>query len=310
VYRPPPRRDVALESRRFEKNPLLPLPRSGRARFLSEQHLARIARHVRERCLHAPRVLVPWRRVEQVVPNQLSVAREQRRECRIDVAGHAAHHAAGDEIPVEKVSLHATNEIIRQRFDLLRSALAGDRLHVGGGAPGHRVEKSQRVALRRSPGDLAGGENRRGVGHVGERIVVGGERRAGGRAADASRIERVHVLRVIAEVARVIREVEYLRAFDEKRPLLREERLECRQVQHGRIDFDLSEVRIQRCVECEVRREPVLEVEARAHGRPSMSIERIVRFAADRRRLGDDVREQLEVRRGRRNVETEQMPVP
>ena len=45
-----------------------------------------------------------------------------------------------------------------------------------------------------------------------------------------------------------------------ERPPLLEERLERREIQHGRIGFDLTEVGIDRCAQREIRREAVLEV--------------------------------------------------
>ena len=59
-------------------------------------------------------------------------------------------------------------------------------------------------------------------------------------------------------------DVEQLRALEKERPLLREARLERRQVDLGGIGFDLAEVRIDRGLEREVRTKTHLDVGADA----------------------------------------------
>ena len=58
----------------------------------------------------------------------------------------------------------------------------------------------------RAPGYLGRAKNRRCIGHLGASVMVQRQRCARRRPADASRIKRIHVLRVVAEVACVIRE--------------------------------------------------------------------------------------------------------
>ena len=56
--------------------------------------------------------------------------------------------------------------------------------------------------------------------------------------------------------------VEDFRAFDEESPLLVEERLVRRQIDHGRIDFGLTEIRVDGGVEHEAARHRRFDVEA------------------------------------------------
>src|SRR5678815_285957 len=56
---------------------------------------------------------------------------------------------------------------------------------------------------------------------------------------------------------------EQLRAFNKERSLFREKGFECAKVNDGRIDFNLAKIRIDGCIEKNVRTQRVLEVESR-----------------------------------------------
>src|SRR5690606_19775107 len=95
-------------------------------------------------------------------------------------------------------------------------------------------------------------------------------------------------------------EVEDVAALDEERALLVELRLERREVDDRGVDLDLAEVRIERRVQRQVRREPVLEVEperGEVVGAVAVRVgERRAVVAGSGRVLGarDAVRQQLE----------------
>ena len=61
-------------------------------------------------------------------------------------------------------------------------------------------------------------------------------------------------------------ELEDARSFEEKRPLLREECLDCRKVDHRGIDFDLPEIGVYRPCERECRAKSDAEVGAERSG--------------------------------------------
>ena len=97
-----------------------------RARLLAQRDLARVAatrssaRRSRGRCTCGR-----FHVAEQVVAVHLGVARQPRRERRVDVARDAAQDAADHDVAVHEVALDAAHEIVRQRLHFLRAAHAG-----------------------------------------------------------------------------------------------------------------------------------------------------------------------------------------
>ena len=115
-----------------------------------------------------------------------------------------------------------------------------------------RVQYTNGVSVVRAPGELGRAEDRRrsrDIGELGIVVDVAAELR---RTPDTSRVENAQARDVAAEVATEAAEIERAGAGDEERPLLREERLERREIHNRRIGFDLTEVGINRRVEREV----------------------------------------------------------
>src|SRR6185503_19939810 len=72
--------------------------------------------------------------------------------------------------------------------------------------------------------------------------------------SNPARIEELHRIRI---------ELEDSCTLEEKRTTLFEERFERSEIENCWISFDLAEVRIDRCIECQVRRQAVLEIGAK-----------------------------------------------
>ena len=158
--------------------------------------------------------------------------------------------------------------------------IAADRAVAAAKILRHARDGEVRRAARRScrPGSTRAASPRRArrtSGRCGNRpssfaaprIVVGCERngvavraRELRRAADAAAV--VKPLAAAVHLAAVDVEAEQSAAGDEERPPLVEERLVRREVEHRRIGFDLPEVRVDRRVEREVRRDAILEIAA------------------------------------------------
>src|SRR5205807_4684090 len=84
-------------------------------------------------------------------------------------------------------------------------------------------------------------------------------------------------------------EAEDVQSFDEERPLLGIERLELREVDYGRIDFHLAEVRIDRAGERQAGCQAVLEIDARVAAHLVSADERIVSQSGAEVRPADSV---------------------
>ena len=142
-------------------------------------------------------------------------------------------------------------------------------------------------------GHLGRAEDGRPIGHV-EKARGGGP--SLGAPADAPAVKEVRVLP--AEHAIDVRpapaEIEDARAFDEEGPLLLVVGLFVADIDDGRVDLDLAEIRIDREVEGQVAAEAALEVEAAAHRG----------FASVAERVAGDGRAEHGPRQGeRRNLE-------
>ena len=77
----------------------------------------------------------------------------------------------------------------------------------------------------------------------------------------ASVEERVAVRRVLGAHSP---ERENIRAFDKERSPLGKEGFECREIHNRRVDFDLSEVRVECRIQSEITREAYLRIEAKS----------------------------------------------
>src|SRR5205807_1840136 len=85
------------------------------------------------------------------------------------------------------------------------------------------------------------------------------------RSADSPRVEEIETGGVTAEKAVEVAEIEGVAARDEERPLLLIVRLVRGQIDGRWIDFDLSEIGVDRGIEREARREQILYVRASGH---------------------------------------------
>src|SRR5437867_11079471 len=85
-------------------------------------------------------------------------------------------------------------------------------------------------------------------------VVIGMLRRTLRRSSDSSTIEVCWIAEIESPVTvRAARaEIKKVRAFDEERTFLIEKCLILSQVHHGGIDFNLTEVRIDSGIECQV----------------------------------------------------------
>ncbi len=181
------------------------------------------------------------------------------------------HEPGAREIPVdqrpdEAEALPARVEVALRAQD----AVGGPRLHhlggetpgghqVGLGPAGEGVQHPHVPGPRDLAGDLGRGVDAHAIRHA---DVVGGAGRALGRAPDAAGIEEVRAGEVEIHVVRgaAPTEAERVRALDEERPLLVEERFDVREIHHRRIHFHLAEVRVEGRVEGQVGTEAELEV--------------------------------------------------
>ncbi len=103
---------------------------------------------------------------------------------------------------------------------------------------------------------------------------------------------------------------EHVGALDEERPALGEEQLEPAEVDLGRVGLDLPEVRVHGRGQCEVTRQPVLEVGADARGRLGRAVERVGRVARCPLDACGHVGEDLELARGPEIAEVDERPEP
>jgi hypothetical protein len=179
---------------------------------------------------------------------------------RAQVAGLRRGGVAGLE-PVDRGAEDADRRVGTEVAAQPERGEVGQRLDqqlLGGGPAardhgvllrGQRVERCDRRAL----GDQAGQLERAPDPTVGQRLGdrgVAGEGRARRRRADPPAVEQ-------AEPGR-----EQIGALEEERPLLRQVGLGRRQVEHDLIGLDRAEIRVDRAVEGQRRREAELEIGA------------------------------------------------
>ena len=161
------------------------------------------------------------------------------------------------------------------------------------------------------PRQLGGAEDRRVLGHVGkldrDRKTTP-ERRNLRRAPNAPRGEHRETRHVRAEETTDPAQAEVARARDEERPLFVEEGLESREVDHGRIDFDLTKVRVDRCIERQVGRHAQGSVAADAAIERVRIEEGIGPVAGNVGRAADHVRHHFSAARRVPDHQTVQVP--
>jgi len=122
------------------------------------------------------------------------------------------------------------------------------------------VQHADCLAAGKAAGELRGAVDRRR--HGGARVAVIGELR---RPTDAPRVEQTLTRSAVVHGAAIHVEPKDPRALNEEWPPFLEECLEDAEVQHCWIRFDLPEIGVDRGIEREVRREPVLQVGAAGH---------------------------------------------
>src|SRR5215831_3020394 len=125
-----------------------------------------------------------------------------------------------------------------------------------------RIENAERETVRESADELRRSENRRRL--LRHRVAVGPGQFW--RATDATTVVQTFARAV--DVVAVHVEPEQAATRDKEWPALIEKRFVRREVQHGRIRFDLTEVRIDRRVDRQIRSEAILDVTAERHVRP------------------------------------------
>ncbi len=206
-----------------------------------------------------------------------------------------------------KVLRHATHEEVRERLDRIVDARAVETLHHRALAPRHRVERADRPPARSPARQLRSTKNRRVLGRVREcveRVAIRPQLRG---AADAARAEHRQARHGGAEEAAQPAEPEIAGTLDEERPPLVERGFEVGEIDDGRIDFHLSEVRIHGRVQREIRRQQDAGIHADAPIRSVRIVERIPRRTGDVRRTADDVWQQLSAARRARDHEPGEM---
>jgi hypothetical protein len=205
-----------------------------------------------------------------------------RRAPRIVVTIHRGHDAADGALTAAQVLTQPHDAVIRRRRD--RHAAHADLMTRDG------IQRPDREPARQAAGQLRGAED---GGECGRRRV-GIDAFQLGLAADAPRVDESLAGIAVVDRRAVDVELKLPGALHEERPLLAEERLEGREIEHAGVRFNLAEVGIDRRVELQVRSHTVLQVGAGGE----------LLLAADRRGLElrdvlrDDVRRRLEAARG------------
>ena len=174
------------------------------------------------------------------------VAAQRVRGKTVELAVHAGEHGSDACVSIAHLLRDASDEIVGPRLDGLtqRADLALRHcLHESDREPVLRAARE----LRRTDDRGARGE-KRGCRRVSDFR----------RAADAARVEQpVAASHVALQV-----EAKNARTFDEERALFPVKRFKGGEIEHGGIRFDLPEIRIDGCVEREVRRDAVLQIRA------------------------------------------------
>jgi hypothetical protein len=163
----------------------------------------------------------------------------------IEAPIHGCHEAAQDDVAASHVALAPGDEIVGERLDGLTDARSILCLDFRGFTARDRVEHSDAEAAGGAPGQFRGAKDLGVLGHV--RIGSGVERETCSLwwPADAARVEKSEPKAAI-NVAPWLAEVENITALDEEWPSLGKERLILTEIDDGRIDLDLAEIRVHR----------------------------------------------------------------
>ena len=232
------------------------------------QHPVRAAR------VRVPRVARRQQAVEVAVDRGQRHADDRLRDAEFLLqTHHAVGRRGGDDRPAER----RRRGVVGPRVLARRDRREGAQRHAGGEAPRH----------------LRGAKNR-GVLRAVHKIPAGVACRTG---ADAARVE---IARPVA--------AQQLAALREKRALLVEEHLECRQIDDRWIGLDLAEVGIHRAIECDVGTEAHFEIGAHAAAEIRAAIEGIgCRHIALQAAIGGGIGHQLEAARRLDPLNTNQL---
>src|SRR5690606_33800606 len=114
------------------------------------------------------------------------------------------------------------------------------------------VHQADGVTVRRASSDFRRAENGSGFRDVGEGPATPREVCTRRRATNTTRVKRLQRRHVAANKTTQSTVAENSRTGDKERSPFLEEHLERREVYNSRIDFDLTEVRIDGCVEREI----------------------------------------------------------
>ena len=159
---------------------------------------------------------------------------------------------------VPEVLLEPEHPVVGERLDGLRVFTPDTRGDRGGLFCRDRVQGPDGPSIRGLPGELPRSEDRGLI--VDFRVSAIGVGLTLRRTTHSPGVEER--LEGTVSVTHTDAEVEDARSLDEEGSSLREERLLGREVHLGGVGFHLPEVRIDGHVECEVRRNAVLEVQA------------------------------------------------
>src|SRR5690606_32217284 len=192
--------------------------------------------------------------VPAVEPDRVGRRAERRLERRlVEVAVRHRDHRADRALAIAHVAARTPDEVVRHRLH------GHGRVTVRGAvlrllARRYRLHHADRPAARGSPRQLRSAQDCRSGGNIRFRRC----RRELRLPPDAACVEER------AGIAAA--EAEDVTALDEERTLLLEERLIHAEVDHGGIDLDLAEVRVDRRIERHIARHAVAGVESARNG--------------------------------------------
>src|SRR5687768_14480801 len=233
----------------------------------------------------------------EIDPTRVRCGSQQTRQVvGLQSAIERAEQHADESLSAAQLTTHTSDEVIGERLGDSLAESAVVTAEARDLAASHRVENARRPSARGAAGHLHGAEYARFVRDIAG-VVRRGERWL---SSDATGIEDA--------VRSVVAEAEHLGSFDEERSLLRKEGLERGEIDHCRIDLDLSEVGIHRRIERETARQAVLEVRPRVDVVLAVVAERVSE-AIDVLGFRHDVWHELETLAGREASEVRDVPV-
>ncbi|MBV6521842.1 MAG: hypothetical protein MNPFHGCM_01986 [Gemmatimonadaceae bacterium] len=167
------------------------------------------------------------------------------------IAVYTRQDGADERLSASRLSTSTADDVVGERFDDEPVGTPGRSPETRRLARGHSFEHADRPSANAS-GQLPGADDRGRVG----KVALRGRCTERWSAADPPRVKQLPAARAVRAKR------EDVAPFYEQRPLLLEERLVDSQVHYGRIYLDLSEIRVERGVQCEVGTESVHEIEA------------------------------------------------